>query len=386
MPWRERNTMSLRHEFVVLADAGNSSVSELCHRFGISRKTGYKWLARYREAGTAALEDQSRRPRSSPTRTASSLETMILAARQAHPVWGGRKLHHFLLQSGLTDVPSPSTITDILNRHGLIDEVASKHAQAFIRFEHPEPNDLWQMDFKGHFTTYQGVRCYPLTVLDDHSRFNLVLQALPSERHDGVCNSLIQAFRRYGLPWRMTMDNGNPWGNQFGGYTRLTVWLMRLGIRVSHSRPYHPQTQGKDERFHRTLKAELLQRQVFRDLEACQVMFNTWRDCYNLQRPHEALGQAVPATRYRASRRPYSEVLESFEYGPDDLLRHPNRVGQFCVKNRVFKISEAFRGQTIALRPQDEDGLFRLYFCHQCIGEINLQDQQPTVTHVSARV
>lgn len=378
--------MSLRHEFVVMASSGTAPISELCRRFGISRKTGYKWLARYREAGAVALQDQSRRPLSSPTRTAASLEAMILTARQAHPAWGGRKLHHFLLQCGQVDVPSPSTITDILHRHGLIDEASSERAQAFIRFEHPEPNDLWQMDFKGYFATFQGQRCYPLTVLDDHSRFNLVLQALPNEQYEGVYNSLIQAFRLYGLPWRMTMDNGNPWGNQFGGYTRLTVWLMRLGIGVSHSRPYHPQTQGKDERFHRTLKAELLKGRVFRDMETCQAMFSAWRDCYNLQRPHEALGQTVPASRYRASLRPYPEVLEPFEYGANDLIRRPSRVGQFRFEKRVFKISEAFRGQTIALRPDGDDGVFKLYFCHQCIGEINLQDHQPTVTHVSAHL
>jgi len=383
MPWQERNTMSLRHEFVVMAASGAVPVSELCQRFGISRKTGYKWLARYRQAGVSALEDQSRRPHLSPTRTPVELEAIILEARQAHPAWGGRKLHHFLLQRGLSGVPSPSTITDILHRHGLISDLASEQAQAFIRFEHPEPNDLWQMDFKGHFATYQGVRCYPLTVLDDHSRFNLVLQALPNERHDGVRGCLIQAFQRYGLPRRMTMDNGNPWGNQFGGYTRLTVWLMRLGIRVSHSRPHHPQTQGKDERFHRTLKAEVLQGRVFRDLEACQAMFGSWRDCYNLQRPHEALGHAAPATRYRTSPRPYPQVLEPFEYGPDDLLRRPNPVGQFHVGKQVFKISEAFRGQTIALRPEGVDGLFGLYFCQQRIGEINLRDQPIGVTHVS---
>lgn len=382
MPWRERATVSLRHEFVVLAAAKAAPIEALCQRFGISRKTGYKWLRRYRADGPAALLDRSRRPRCSPRRTPETLEAQVLAVRDEEPVWGGRKIRQVLRNRGVSAVPSASTITAILRRHGRL-RTAEPQPHAFIRFEHAAPNELWQMDFKGHIGLLRGGRCYPLTVLDDHSRFSLVLQALPGEQRLAVQQRLIEAFRRYGLPFRMTMDNGKPWGNQFGGYTRLSAWLIRLGVRVSHSRPYHPQTQGKDERFHRTLKAELLAKQPFEDLDACQIAFDRWRERYNLIRPHEAIAGAVPAQRYQPSPRPYPELLLPFEYAPDDQLRKTNRVGQFHFQGRVYRVSEAFASDTIALRPQPTDGRFEIFYCQQKIGELNLHLPPTGVTHVS---
>ena len=230
---------------------------ELCRRFGISPTTGYKWLERFRVGGEAGLSDRPRRPQHSPGRTGSEIEEMVLKVRDTHPAWGGRKLRAWLSARGHELLPSPSTITAILRRHGRIDPSEGAKHRAWQRFEHLEPNQLWQMDFKGHFAMLEG-RCHPLTVLDDHSRFSLGLEACGDERTQTVQQRLTRIFRRYGLPERMVMDNGAPWGHDADHHhTPLTVWLLRLGISVSHGRPYHPQTQGKDERFHRTLKAEV---------------------------------------------------------------------------------------------------------------------------------
>ena len=289
MPWQEASTVSLRREFVILAERSRNKAA-LCRRFEISRKTGYKWLERFLRAGVAGLEDRPRRPKSSPKRTPPQMASRVLETHDQYPGWGGRKIHRRLRDVGVSGVPCPSTITEILRRHGRLDEAESAKHKAFRRFEHPESNDLWQMDFKGHFALSQG-RCHPLTVLDDHSRFSVGLQACGDELGSTVRAQLIGIFRRYGLPRRMLVDNGSPWGSDpQHPHTPLTAWLMRLGVEVSHSRPYHPQTLGKDERFHRTLKLELLSRRSFRDLEHCQRDFDIWRDTYNLERPHDSLG------------------------------------------------------------------------------------------------
>lgn len=373
MPWQEISTMSLRHEFVVLADSEETNMSALCRRFEISPKTGYKWLARYRAAGVNALVDRSRRPQGSPRRTAPDIESAVVRLRVQHPAWGARKLYHRLCDLGRTDLPCPSTLQAILQRHGLIDPADSRTHQAWVRFEHDAPNQLWQMDFKGHFALVQG-RCHALTVLDDHARFNLCLQACADERGDTVQHRLTPVLRRYGLPARMTMDNGAPWGSdEDHRYTPLTLWLIRLGIGVSHSRPYHPQTQGKDERFHRTLNVEVLRGPPFRDLGQCQQRFDDWRAIYNLERPHEALGMATPASRYQPSPRAFPETLPPIEYADGDIVRKVQDKGEISYRNRTWRVPKALRGYPVALRRTQTDGLLDVFFCHQKVAQINLQ-------------
>ena len=376
MPWQEVSTVSLRQEFVVLASADGANVRALCRRYTISPKTGYKWLGRYRRAGPSGVADRSRRPHRSPTRTAPAIERAVLAVRAAHPAWGGRKIRAYLLALGRVALPSPSTMTQILQRHGQIAPEEAKKHTAWQRFEHAAPNGLWQMDFKGHVALLSG-RCHPLTVLDDHSRFAVGLQACGDETGRTVQARLIGLFRRYGLPEAMLMDNGGPWGADAAHpHTALTAWLLRLGIRVCHARPYHPQTQGKDERFHRTLKAEVLGTRVLRDLPECQREFDRWRDVYNLQRPHEALAMAVPASRYRASPRAYLEVLPPIEYGPTDLVRKVSVNGDISYRNRVFTVGKAFCGYPVALRPTPTDGRLEVFFCHQKVAQLNLRDHE----------
>jgi transposase InsO family protein len=372
MPWQEVSALTLKYEFVMFAQQEGCNVSQLCKTYNISRKTGYKLLNRFNELGVEGLLDLSRRPHHSPLKSPETVEAAIVALREKHPVWGGRKLKSRLETLGHQNVPAASTITEILRRKGLLDPAESLKHTAFISFEHPEPNDLWQMDFKGHFAMREG-RCHPLTVLDDHSRFNITLRACADERTDTVQNALIDSFRRYGLPRRMTMDNGSPWGNgQFNDLTPLTAWLIRLGIKVSHSRPYHPQTQGKDERFHRTLKAEAIMGQEFTDHLHCQQKFDQFRDVYNMERPHESLGMKAPVTRYQPSRRTYPEILPEIEYGPDDQVRKVQSVGEFSFKGKLFQLSKALRGYPIALRPTKIDGVYSVVFCNQTLKEISL--------------
>jgi transposase InsO family protein len=383
MPWTELSVMDQREEFVRLASAPGANKRELCRRIGISCKTGYKLLGRYKAAGRVGLADRSRRPRHSPGRTPDAVEQEVLRIRQeSNDAWGGRKIAAAMRRSGHAEVPAASTITAILRRHGKLGVRASEHPGPYQRFEYAAPNELWQMDFKGHFPLPAG-RCHPLTVLDDHSRYSVGLAACGDEQEATVRVRLATVFRRYGLPLAMLMDNGSPWGDAGDQpYTIFTTWLLRLGVRVIHGRPRHPQTQGKDERFHRTLKAELLQARSFRDLTHCQSAFDSWRHFYNHNRPHDALGLAVPADRYCSSPRPFPETLPPIEYGPGDSVRKVDQNGFISFKNRPWRIGKAFRGQPIALRATIEDGVFSAHYCAHRIAAIDLRDARPSACGV----
>ncbi len=375
--------MSQRLEFVTMAGQEGSPLAELCRRFGISRRIGYKWLKRYWQEGAPGLQDRSRRPRTSPIRTADSMEEAVLEVRADHTAWGGRKIKARLQALGWQEVPAASTITEILRRHGCLDpEEAEKH-KAWNHFEAEAPNELWQMDFKGHFESAGG-RCHPLTVLDDHSRYALGLQACPDEKGVTVQGHLISVFRRYGMPKRILVDNGAPWGSDGEHpFTPLAVWLMRQGIEVRHSRAYHPQTLGKDERFHRTLWAEVSQYCVGLSLETCQGRFEGWRKVYNFDRPHEALGMAVPASRYRPSWRSFQESLPPIEYGPQDQVRKVQQGGKISYGNREYALPKAFCGQAVALRPTAQDGVMEIFYCDHKIMHLDLKNHtSKSVTHV----
>jgi transposase InsO family protein len=372
MPFTGVSAMDRKVEFVRLALAEGANRRELCRRFGVSASLGYRLVARYLAEGDVGLMERSRRPLSSPSRTSEAVEAAVLAVRAEHPAWGGRKIAAVLKRRGLA-APSPSTVTQILRRHGVELGGFGGGESAVIRFEHPAPNDLWQMDFKGHVPLRSG-RLHPLTVLDDHSRFCLVLAACADQKTETVRTCLIDAFSRYGLPWRMTTDNGAPWGNGPGDpYTPLGVWLMEQDIRISHSRPYHPQTQGKDERFHRTLKAEALSGPPFEDLAQAAKTLERWRGVYNSERPHEAIGMATPLDRFSLSLRAYNPTQAAFDYAPGDVPRRVQQGGRFSFKNCTLKVPKAFAGKTIAIRPTQEDGLFDVYFRATRIKSIDLR-------------
>jgi transposase InsO family protein len=373
MPFREVCRMGERLEFVVLASVEGCNLRGLCRRFGVSPTTGYKWLERWRAEGASGLRELARRPRHSPWRSAVATEDAVLSIRAAHPAWGGRKIARRLKDLGHAAVPAPSTVTAILKRHGVELGAFGGGERAFTRFEQPRPNALWQMDFKGHVALRAG-RLHPLTVLDDHSRFSVVLAACADERTETVRMQLITAFRRYGLPEAIITDNGSPWGDGPGSpFTPLGVWLIEQGVRISHSRPYHPQTMGKDERFHRSLKAEVLADAPFADLAAAARAFDRWRGVYNTQRPHEALDLAVPASRYQPSRRDYVETVHPFDYAPGDIVRRVQQGGRVSILGRDAKVSKAFRGKSIAFRPTPKDGVFDAFFRTQIIATIDIR-------------
>jgi transposase InsO family protein len=366
--------MSQRQEFVFLAQQEGANRRELCRRFGIAPSTAYKWLERWSLQGLAGLQELSRRPHHVRCPTPASVVEAALAIRQGHRTWGGRKIRRRLLDQGCLAAPAPSTLTDILRRHDWIAPPQSRQRKPLQRFERAVPNELWQMDFKGHFPLCQG-RCHPLTVLDDHSRFALCLKACTDERMDTVRGHLTRTFQTYGLPWEILCDNGPPWAASGGRLTHLTVWLIRLGITVRHGRAFHPQTQGKEERFHRTLKDELLAGRCWHDVAEVQARLDPWRDDYNLIRPHEALNLRPSVSRYRPSTRPYPPSLPPVEYGPANLVRKVQANGRISYQGRRWFVSEALAGQPVVLRPTPVDGQLLVFYCHQHVAEIDLRGQ-----------
>jgi len=356
MPWNPMNPIELRKEFVQQAAVREVSFTELCVRYEISRKTGYKWLVRHRSGGEHALEDHSRKPQVQPAHLAPEMEEKIIALRHKHPVWGARKLRKLLEEGGVDTLPARSTVHAVLKRNGLIDPEASLRSKPFIRFERDSPNSLWQMDFKGWFQTLERP-CHPLTVLDDHSRFNIALAALPAERTELVQAKLEDAFTRYGLPDAILTDNGSPWGSDWNHrFTVLGTWLMRLGIEHIHARPYHPQTQGKEERFHRTLNLEVISRRQWEGLGQCQEAFDIWRTTYNSERPHEGIGDRYPAELYRPSLRRYDGPPPPPEYPQGTVVRKVDASGKISYKGVPHRVSKAFRGEYVRLieRPNGE--------------------------------
>ena len=353
MPWKERTVMSERSIFVAEVLAGEKSFSAVCQTYGISRKTGYKWLERAKSG--AGLKDLPRTPFHSPNRTPPEMEATILAERDRHPAWGPRKLERSLRNKGYEGVPCKSTIENILKRNNRIEPEDSAAATPFRRFQRDAPNELWQMDYKGDFAMLDGNRCYPLTMMDDCSRFCLCLEACYGTNFEGFFPVFTRVLEEFGLPQAILCDNGKPWGDSRGGITAFDVWMMRLGVLPIHGRPLHPQTQGKEERFHRTLKRELLRVRPFANLDDAQTAFTAWRNEYNLERPHEALALDVPASRYTSSKRALRDADKPVEYDTGARLRKVNYKGYLSIQKHRYYISEALIGEYIELADVGED-------------------------------
>lgn len=372
--WFGGSVESQRLDFCRLVESGAGvTFSELCARFGISRKTGYKWLNRYLADGPDALRDRSRVPHLSPTRTSVEVEERVLGVREKHPAWGGRKIRRRLIDLGNVDVPAAATITDILHRHNKI-AAAEPHAGGYTSFEADGPNDMWQMDFKGWFTCGTG-RCDPFDVLDDHSRYNLVLQACTNQRGTTVKACLSEVFAVYGIPKWILCDNGQPWGTSQAGFrwTTLTVWLIDLGVSVTHSRPRHPQTLGKDERFHRTLKLEVIStKQVWDSHQQIQGAFDKWRHVYNHERPHDSLNGNVPASRYQPSQQSMPTRIEPVDYPDGYDVRKVGAQARIRYKGGRYKIGKPFTGKHVGIIPTTTDGIYKVVYRHQHIKTIDL--------------
>lgn len=372
MPWKDLTTVSQRFELVRLYLAGAASMTTLCQRFGVSRKTAYKWVGRYRAGGPSALADQSRRPWTSPHQTPPDQEARVLALAETHDTWGSTKLHYALRDDGMDPVPAPSTITKILRRAGRLREMAPA-PRAWRRFEADAPNDLWQMDFKGWHRMRTG-HVHPLSVLDDHSRYLLALQAMDGEGYDAVRAALTACFQRYGLPWTMLADHGPPWGTaETPAPTRLAVWLMRLGIVLKHGRVRHPQTQGKVERFHRTLKCDVFSGHTYADLAEVQTACDAFREIYNHRRPHEAVQNRPPSTVYTLSARPFPATLPEPAYADDAAVRKVARQGTISYQRRRIVVGKGLAGTRVGVYPTEVDGIVRVQFYRTTLKEVDLR-------------
>ena len=348
MPWRDKTVEELRKEFVEAAKTTNN-FSSLCREFGISRKTGYKWVERNNQS--CSMTDRSHAPVHIPGRTPIEIERAILQVRADNPEWGAKTILKVLKNNGYEKLPCVRTANNILQRNGCISESESQKREAFLRFQREHCNELWQIDFKGDFPLLNGTRCYPFDILDDCSRFCIGLFAKGNTK--GITKDMEQVFREYGLPKAILSDNGEQFAGLRGGFTHFEKWLMDLDILPIHGRPLHPQTQGKIERFHRTMKNELLKRNMFFDLADADKHLTEWRTKYNNIRPHEAIGMRCPADAYIPSERQYSEKIEPYEYSGLYRILRVNYKGYLRFDSKVIYLSETMTGSDLELRPQE---------------------------------
>ncbi|MEE8521970.1 MAG: IS481 family transposase [Gemmatimonadota bacterium] len=371
MPWRNLSPMEQRLEFLVDLRTGLWSMSELCASYGISRKTGYKWAARFRVEGVAGLADWSRRPRQSPNATAPEVVEALVAARRRHPRWGAKKLLPLLAaEFPERHWPSLSTANRILERQGLLRRRRRRH-------RHPHPghsrtvseaaNEVWTADFKGEFRTRDGRYCYPLTIVDDHSRYLLACRALLKPTTAATQATFTRLFRRLGLPQAIRTDNGSPFaGRGLARLSRLAVWWIELGIRPELIAPAHPEQNGRHERLHRTLK----EASVIPPAASCRAQqrrFDRFRDEYNHRRPHEALGQVPPASWYEPSPCPWPPSLPPTDYPEQFELRKVAFAGSIkWHSHRVF-VSHCLQGKTLGLE-ELTPGVWNVYFGPQRLG------------------
>lgn len=365
MPWRERSPMDERVQFISDYQRQLWTMTEICDRYGISRKTGYKWIARYTATGAAGLAERSSRPQHSPQATAAPVAKAIVALRRQYPTWGGKKILSVLREREPTwALPAVSTANDILKRAGLVAARRRRRPLGHVGYEATRltvPNQVWTADFKGQFRTGDAQLCYPLTICDGYSRFVLRCDALRAPTTLDTMDRFRRAFAEYGVPHRIRTDNGEPFAAaSLGRLSRLSAWWIRLGIHPELIAPASPQQNGAHERMHRTLKAETT-RPPARHRRAQQVRFRTFRRRYNFERPHEALGQQPPGRFYTASTRPLPAVLEPLVYPGHWEVRRVHRPGVMSWHSRNIVISTVLIGEDIGLEPIDE-GEWDLYF------------------------
>lgn len=377
MPWKILNVMEQRTRFIVLSKQGQKSITQLCDDFGISRKTGYKWIKRASEEGVdQRIKEKSRRPKHVASKVPQKVEAAFVRLRAKYPYWGARKLIEVYSKKNEEKAPSERTVNRIIERNGLLDE-SKRRVLATKRFEREHPNDLWQMDYKGEFRYGdRGNKCYPLTIIDDHSRYNIGLEAHSSLSWVKTKESLKKAFRENGLPLEMLMDHSGLWyatQSRYLPWTQLSVWIMMLGIKIIYSGVRHPQTQGKIERYHRTLKYDLIKRRHFREICEIQKDFDGFREEYNNIRPHEAISMEVPAKRYKRSNRIYTGKMPKIEYPNGAKVRKLNSCGVLSYKGRQWFISEALPGQRVMLL--DKDPEVEVFFKNSLVRRLNLREK-----------
>jgi len=374
MGWKETCAMTERMHFVSDVLRGERCMAELCDVYGISRKTGYKWLNRFRGGGPVALEDRSHAPLHPPHSVPQQLVDRLLQMRRQHPSWGPRKL---LARLDRLDPerpwPAASTVSEMLRRHGLV-RPRRRHPRAnryTVGLVQPSaPNLLWCADFKGQFRTQDGRYCYPLTLSDAFSRYLLQCRAVLSPSTEQTWGWFERAFRQYGLPSAMRTDNGSPFAsNGVLGLSRLSAWWIKLGIVPERIEPGCPQQNGRHERMHRTLKQEAT-RPAAADLKAQQKVFDRFLREFNHERPHEALGQRTPDVVYRSSERAYPSRIAPPEYPSSYEVRKVRYIGDIKLRGQSIYVCEALIGELVGLDPVAED-LWCLYFGSVPLGLVN---------------
>ena len=372
MPWECRTVEDQRREFAQAA-MYCSNFSSLCREYGITRRTGRKWVERYQTQ--QPLTDRSRRPHTMPTRTSEEIELLILAIRADNSGWGAKTIHNVLTKEGHKNLPCVKTVNNILHRHGCISPEESQKRQPFTRFEKEKCNVMWQTDFKGEFQMDDSNYCYPLTILDDHSRFSLKIAPRLSTANV-VIPVFTEVFREYGMPDSILSDNGAQFAGFKKGYTQFERWLMDLDILPIHGRIKHPQTQGKIERFHRTMKQELLNHTNIANIRDAQNKFNLWRDKYNNIRPHEALGMKTPGEVYEPSQKQFIEEIRKYEYGGEYHVIKVNSWGYVRFDKWQVYLSETMIDRHIEFRTSPDGESFIACYRNFKIAEFDTEDGQ----------
>lgn len=377
MPWSVNTPMSRRLEFVEDAQRDLYDMTELCARYAISRKTGYKWLARYEGAGLEGLADQRRVAKTCPHRMPDDIAARLLACREQHPTWGPRKLLAYLARRHPRLAwPAASSVGALLKRHGLVRTRRRRPAPG-----HPgapqtamdAPNAVWTADFKGQFRTRDGVYCYPLTIVDGCTRYLLACRGLLSVETTGVRGVFERLFREQGLPERLRSDNGVPFATSaLGRLSQLSVWWIKLGITPELIEPSSPQQNGRHERMHKTLKAEATKPPAA-SVRAQQRVFDGFRRAYNTERPHEALANATPAMHYAPSPRPYPRRLREPEYPGHYQVRYVSRNGGVRWHNAWVNVSHVLAEEYVGLE-EIADGVWSVYFGPVLLGRFDETD------------
>lgn len=347
MPWERKSVEEQRKAFVEEAKSCKN-FSQLCREYEITRRTGYKWIERAKQ--NEGFSDKSHARHFIGNKTDEEIENLILSMREDNPEWGGKKIRQILVNQGYEDLPCIKTFNNILKRNGCISLEDSLAHTPYTRFEKERCNDMWQTDFKGEFKMLNGKKCYPLDIIDDHSRY--LIKIKPYENTKNVVISTFEsAFREYGMPKTVLSDNGAQFAGFRNGYTQFEKWLMNLDILPIHGRIVHPQTQGKIERFHRTLKNELLKHKSFADISEADECLQSWRLKYNNIRPHESLNMQTPADVYIPSNRPYLETIPKYEYGGQYHIIKVNSWGYVRFDKWQVYLSETMANEYIEFRP-----------------------------------
>lgn len=378
MPWREATPMSERLNMCKLAKEGKFSISELARDFGVSRKTVYKWLDRYCKDGELAVFDKTRRPRKAPNELSPQIVEVVLNLKDEYPMWGPRKLHRLLADQIGEGAASVSSVVRILSRHGLTEKKAPTPVEEAIgRFERGEPNDLWQTDFTAPFALCDGTKVTPVPILDDHSRYCVSLIAARDCSTATALFGVETAAQRYGLPRQILSDHGGAFGVSRQHVSGFTVYLWAVGVQHIQGRYAHPQTQGKLERFNRTLKRECISRYSYTTVEDWNKCFEDYRQLYNQVRPHEALAYNVPATRYKSSDRIFARPDRGYrEPGEEMIYRRVDTKGRIFILQHQVKVGNGLAGWTVAAR-HDGEGIWTIMFRGRMICQASLAKLAP---------